>query len=204
MKIIYTRTSTIDQKTDRQRIHEKDYEIVIEDKISGSVPFFDRPGGIKIYNLLNEGKITSLSVWQVDRLGRNLLDILSTIKTFTNKKININFIDQSLNTLLADGTENPIATMFISMLGCISEMTRNQILENQRQGIQIAKLKGTYRGRKAGSNEDIMEWAKKEKVSKVQKLLKKGVSFKMIQETLDCSPNFINKVKKNLIVEENK
>jgi DNA invertase Pin-like site-specific DNA recombinase len=204
MKIIYTRTSTIDQKTDRQRIHEKDYEIVIEDKISGSVPFFDRPGGIKIYNLLNEGKITSLSVWQVDRLGRNLLDILSTIKTFTNKKININFIDQSLNTLLADGTENPIATMFISMLGCISEMTRNQILENQRQGIQIAKLKGTYRGRKAGSNEDIMEWAKKEKVSKVQKLLKKGVSFKMIQETLDCSPNFINKVKKNLIVEEKK
>lgn len=199
MKILYTRTSTLDQKTDRQRITEKDFDLVIEDKVSGSIPFFERDGGRKINNLLKENKITSLSVWQVDRLGRNLLDILSTIKLFSDNKININFIDQSLNTLLENGTENPIATMFISMLGCIGQMNRNQILENQKQGIEIAKIRGTYRGRKTGSKEAVNDWATKNKVNKVKALLIKGVSYKMIQDALDCSPNFIGKVKKNLI-----
>jgi len=199
MKILYTRTSTLDQKTDRQRITEKNFDFVFEDKVSGSIPFFERPEGKKIYTLLSENKITSLSVWQVDRLGRNLLDILSTIKFFTDSKININFIDQSLNTLLENGSENPIATMFISMLGCIGQMTRNQILENQKQGIEIAKIKGTYRGRKTGSKEAVSDWATKNKVNKVKALLSKGVSYQVIQDTLNCSPNFIGKVKKNLI-----
>jgi DNA invertase Pin-like site-specific DNA recombinase len=199
MKILYTRTSTLDQKTDRQRITEKNFDLVFEDKVLGSIPFFERPEGKKIYTLLLENKITSLSVWQVDRLGRNLLDILSTIKLFSDSKININFIDQSLNTLLESGSENPIATMFISMLGCIGQMTRKQILENQKQGIEIAKIKGTYRGRKTGSVEAVSDWATKNKVNKVKALLNKGVSYRMIQETLDCSPNFIGKVKKNLL-----
>jgi len=180
-------------------VKEKEFDLVVEDKISGSVPFFERPGGIKILNLLEDRKITSLSVWQVDRLGRNLLDILSTIKLFSDRKINICFIDQGLNTLLEDGKENPIATMFISMLGCIGEMMRNQILENQKQGIAIAKLKNVYRGRKPGATEKQEDWVKKEKVAKVKALLEKGVSYQLIQDTVNCSPNFIIKVKKTLL-----
>jgi len=46
MKVLYVRCSTIDQKTDRQRVSEKDYDLVIEDKCSGAIPFFEREGVI--------------------------------------------------------------------------------------------------------------------------------------------------------------
>ena len=49
MKVLYVRCSSIDQKTDRQRVSEKDYDIVIEDKCSGAIPFFDREGGFVFF-----------------------------------------------------------------------------------------------------------------------------------------------------------
>jgi DNA invertase Pin-like site-specific DNA recombinase len=52
MKVYYVRVSTVDQKTNRQRINEKEFDLVIEDKCSGSIPFFERDGGKKILNLL--------------------------------------------------------------------------------------------------------------------------------------------------------
>ena len=52
MKVYYVRVSTVDQKTDRQRINEKEFDLVVEDKCSGSIPFFERDGGKKILNLL--------------------------------------------------------------------------------------------------------------------------------------------------------
>jgi len=50
MKILYARVSTSDQRTDRQRINEKDFNLVIEDKCSGAIPFFERNGGKEIFN----------------------------------------------------------------------------------------------------------------------------------------------------------
>jgi hypothetical protein len=38
---VIRRVSSIDQKTDRQRVNEKDFKIVVEDKCSGSIPFFE-------------------------------------------------------------------------------------------------------------------------------------------------------------------
>ena len=45
ISILYVRVSSLDGKTDRQRINEKDFDRVIEDKCSGSIPMFDRDGG---------------------------------------------------------------------------------------------------------------------------------------------------------------
>ena len=68
MKILYTRVSSIDQRTDRQRINEQDYDLVIEDKCSGSVAFFEREGGKEILSYLEKGFIDSYlgaHVWLV-------------------------------------------------------------------------------------------------------------------------------------------
>ena len=89
MKVLYVRTSTLEQKTDRQRVNEKDYDLVIEDKCSGSISFFDREGGKEIKKLVDEGLIQTLSVWQIDRLGRDLRDIMNTIHYFNQKNITI-------------------------------------------------------------------------------------------------------------------
>lgn len=55
MKVLYTRISSVDQKTDRQRITEKDFDMVIEDKCSGSIPFFEREGGKEVLEYLKKG-----------------------------------------------------------------------------------------------------------------------------------------------------
>ena len=92
MKVYYVRVSTVDQKTDRQRINEKEFDLVVEDKCSGSIPFFERDGGKKILKLIDRNILTSLSVWTIDRLGRDLLDVLHTIQFLSEKGIRIHFI----------------------------------------------------------------------------------------------------------------
>ncbi len=44
-RVLYARVSSLDQKTDRQIVDAKSYDLVIEDKCSGSIPFFERDGG---------------------------------------------------------------------------------------------------------------------------------------------------------------
>ena len=129
--------STLDQKTDRQRVDEKCFNFVVEDRCSGSVPFFERNGGKEIKNLINKGCKFTLSVLTIDRLGRDLRDIINTIHFFTENKIIIHFASQGLSTLDNAGKENPIAKMMISILGVVGEMERTQIRERQIEGIKM-------------------------------------------------------------------
>ena len=99
MKVFYVRVSSLEQKTDRQRVSEKEYDLVVEDKCSGSIPFFEREGGKKIKQLLDKKIITSLSVWTIDRLGRDLLDVLNSIQYLSERGIRIHFIQQGLISL---------------------------------------------------------------------------------------------------------
>ena len=82
---------------------------MVEDKCSGSIPFFEREGGKKIKQLLDKKMITSLSVWTIDRLGRDLLDILNSIQYLSERGIRIHFIQQGLISLDDEGKENPIS-----------------------------------------------------------------------------------------------
>lgn len=196
MKVLYCRVSTLDQKTDRQRVSEKDFQLVIEDKCSGSVPFFDRWGGQEVMKLIKEGVLTSFSVWQIDRLGRDLRDIINTIHFFNGQKISINFISQGLTTLDHNGKENPISKMMISILGIVGEMERSQIRERQMEGIRIAKLKGVFKGRTKGSSEDILSFLSKDKNKKALDYLKKGYKAVEISKLTGLHLNTITKIKK--------
>lgn len=196
MNILYVRCSTIEQKTDRQRVNEKDYALVVEDKCSGAIPFFERQGGKEIKTLVDNGVLNCLTVWQIDRLGRDLRDILNTIHYFTQRQIPIHFISQGLKTLDDGGNENPIARLTITTLGIIGEMQRNQIRENQMQGVRLAKLKGTYKGRKTGSREDVLKFLNKEKNKKALEYLKKGYKAVEISAIVGINLNTITKIKK--------
>ena len=139
MKVLYVRVSTLDQKTDRQKNESKEFDLVIEDKCSGAVPFFQRDGGKKILTLIEKGMITSVSVHSIDRCGRDLLDILSVIKFMNEHLIPMFFIQQGLRTIDDKGKENAISKMMISILGTVAEMERSRIRENQKEGIELAK-----------------------------------------------------------------
>jgi len=196
MKILYCRVSSLDQRTDRQKVNEKDFQLVIEDKCSGAIPFFERQGGIEIKKLIEKGIITSLSALSIDRLGRDLRDIMNTIHYFNQHNICIHFISQGLTTLDGNGKENPISKMIISILGVVSEMSRSQIRENQMQGIKLAKLRGAYRGRSVNSCEDVLSFLGKEKNKKALEYLKKGYKNKEAAKLAGVHINTVTKIKK--------
>jgi len=196
MKVLYTRVSTVEQKTDRQKVNEEDYQFIIEDKCSGALPFFERNGGKEVLNLINKEVLHDLYVWQIDRLGRDVRDILNTIHFFNQKGICIHFVSQGLRTLQPEGQENPISKMIISILGVVGEMERSQIKERQLEGIKIAKLKGVYLGRKAGSTEDTLQFLSKPNNKKALDYLKKGYKKNEVAKLVGLNVNTITKIAK--------
>jgi len=196
MKVLYVRCSSIDQKTDRQRVNESEFDLVIEDKISGAIPFFERQGGKEVKHLADEGVITKLFIFSIDRAGRDLRDIMNTIHYFTTKGICIEFISQGIRTLDDEGKENAISKLIISILGTVSEMHRNQIREAQLGGIRLAKMKKVYKGRKTGSKEDTLAFLSKEKNKKALELLKKGYKGVEVVKIVGININTITKIKK--------
>ena len=199
MKVLYTRVSSIEkQKTDRQLVNANEYDYVIEDKISGSTEFATRPGGTEIINLIKKGVLTELAVWEIDRLGRSIRDIVNTIHYFSENRICIYFINQGLRTLNEDGSENPISKLIINIMGVIGEMERNQLKERQYQGIQIAKARGVYKGRVEGTKEDVLTFLSKPKNKKTIDLIKKGYKGVEISKIVGIHLNTISKIKKQL------
>jgi DNA invertase Pin-like site-specific DNA recombinase len=175
VKVLYVRVSSSDgQKTDRQRITQDNFDLVIEDKCSGSIPFFERQGGAEILKMIKKGCHLKLSVWQIDRLGRNLRDVINTIHFFSQRKIPISFEAQGLRTLDESGNENPISKLIISILGVVGEMERDQIRERQREGVLLAKQKGIYKGRKPGTKETPTAFLNKNRNKKALILIEKG------------------------------
>lgn len=199
MKVLYTRISTFEQKSDRQTQNAKEYNIIIEDKCSGATPFFEREGGKRIEKMVSKGQVTSLFVHQIDRLGRNLLDILNTISYFNKKGICIHFIQQGLRTLNDDGTENQISKMIISILGVVAEMERNLIKERQKEGIAIAKANGIYKGRKSGTSISTLDFLNKPKNKKAIEFIKIGKLKKSeVAKITGLHINTITKINKAL------
>ena len=196
MNLLYTRISTLEQKNDRQVKNANDFDYVIEDKCSGATPFFERDGGKRIEKMISKNQVTKISVHQIDRLGRNLMDILNTCAYFNKKGICIHFIQQGIKTLNDDGTENPISKMIISILGVVAEMERNLIKERQAEGVAIAKANGIYKGRAKGTKETNLDFLNKPKVKKAILYLNNGMKGVEVQKLVELHPNTITKIKK--------
>ena len=195
-KILYCRVSTIEQTTARQKNDLEAYTMVLEDKCPGNIPFFERPAGSQIMGMVEaEGMVPfMLCVSSIDRLGRNLRDIVNTIHYFTERKIPVHFLTQGLATIQPDGTENPITKMVIAMLGVVGEMERAQIKERQREGIAAARLRGDYTGRRSGSVEDIATFLSKPANKRLAKLICSGRSASEAAKLVGVSQNTALKV----------
>ncbi|OMP30644.1 recombinase family protein [Mangrovimonas sp. DI 80] len=175
MKVKYIRVSTQEQNTARQKKNESEFDKVYVDKISGVISFFERPQGKKLIERINQGKINEVHVLSIDRIGRNILDILTVCEFFTNSNVNL-YVENIGMYSMVDGKQNPIFKMIVSVLGNVSEMERNNMLERQRQGIEVAKAKGVYKGRLYGSRMTTEEFLSKYK--KVANELKNGESLR--------------------------
>jgi DNA invertase Pin-like site-specific DNA recombinase len=190
--IKYIRVSSRDQNVDRQ-LSDLEYYI---DYCSGSVKFEDRPFGKRIIQEVEKGLIAKIHVHSIDRLGRNTVDILTTIDFF-NKKCVILYIENLGISNLLNGKVNEVFNLIISVLANVSEMERRTLLERQQEGIQKAIQKGIYKGRLKGTKESSEKFISK--YPHVVKLLKKGnLSLQEIALITKVSKSTVFKVNKYL------
>jgi DNA invertase Pin-like site-specific DNA recombinase len=196
MKVKYIRVSTVEQNAERQQKNENDFAKTYVDKVSGSISFFDRPQSKKLINDITGSKIDEVHVVSIDRVGRNILDILMVCKFFTNNNVNL-YVESIGMYSMVDGKPNPIFKMIVSILGNVAEMERTNMLERQKQGIEIAKAKGVYKGRLYGSRMTNEEFLKKYK--KVEVELQNGESLRRAAKLGECSLGVAQKVKRLIV-----
>jgi DNA invertase Pin-like site-specific DNA recombinase len=199
----YSRTSTVLQNSARQietfKSHEGfDPSRLFVERIQGNIPFMERPEAVKLFDeLTNQKEPCTVVVDSIDRLGRNLIDILHTIDLFTKNKINLKSIKEGFTTLLDNGDVNPMAQLVISCMGSIAEMNRNQIKQRALEGIKVAQALGKYQGRKVGavqSDEKLLQ-----RHQSIVKKLQKNISIRDITEITGASSATICKVKKVMV-----
>ena len=113
------------------------------DKASGKDT--ERPEFQAMMNYLRDGDV--LLVCSMDRLARNLSDLLDVTKQLQNKGVTIRFLKENIE-LSPTGETSAISKLLLAMMGAVAEFERSMIRERQREGIALAKARGAYLGRK--------------------------------------------------------
>lgn len=149
MHIGYIRVSAEDQNTDRQ-LDGIALDKLYTDKVSGKN--IDRKALQSCLSDLQKGD--TLHVHSIDRLTRNLKDLLSLLSILGNRGINVYFHKEKL---MFSSESSPFQTLHLHIIGAVAEFERAFIRERQREGIAIAKAKGKYKGRKKTLSQAQME-----------------------------------------------
>jgi DNA invertase Pin-like site-specific DNA recombinase len=137
----YIRVSTVDQNTDRQ-LEGVTVGKTFTDKASGGSK--DRPALDALLEYVREGD--TVHVHSIDRLARDLGDLLSLLQTVTGRGVSVVFHKERLTFTGEDN--NPFQTLQLQVIGAVARFERAIIKERQREGIAKAKTRGVYRGRK--------------------------------------------------------
>jgi len=196
MKVYYSRVSTLEQNDERQLQDLNGFDYILTDKgCSGSINLFDRPKGSQIKNLIDQKKLTHLEIHSIDRLGRNTIDVLKIWKDLTDLGIKVVCRNPNLTNFKNDGTEDEVSGMIISILSIMASFERKSILERQKEGIQLAKLKGKFRGRKIGTQESKEKFIEKPRNQKILNYLEKKYPYSEISKICECSFSTIQKVR---------
>jgi DNA invertase Pin-like site-specific DNA recombinase len=197
MKVLYSRCSTISQNPSRQLTKSKEYDYVLTDYCSGSIPLFERPQGSQIKKLIEEGHKVSISINSIDRLGRDLLSTIQVWDELTKKGIKIICQNPNITNITDEGKVDKFSELMMSILSTMSSFEKTLIKERQMEGIRIRREKGLYSGRRIGTTETIDRFLLKKKNQQIIDYLKKGTySYQEIGKIVGCSTTTITKVKK--------
>lgn len=191
MKAKYIRVSTTEQNSARQQ--EEGFKIY-EDKISGLIPFTDRPMAKRLLDDVDKGIISEVYVHSIDRLGRSQLDILQTIKMLTEKGVNVVAQKEGLHTMV-DGKENPYSKVILGIMATFAEFEVNQKKERQREGIRMAQKRNVYKDGRGGSEaKTIEQLLTNEKNAKAINKWEQGYSIREASALAKISPTTLTKL----------
>ncbi|QWU46016.1 MULTISPECIES: recombinase family protein [Bacillus] len=145
----YARVSTQDQNLVRQLKQLSDYgcDYVFEEKVSGATT--DRPELLRMLDNLREGDV--IVVTELARITRSTQDLFKLIETIKEKGASIKSLkDNWLDTT----SDNPYSTFLLTVMAGVNQLERDLIRTRQREGIELAKEHGVYKGRPKKYDDD--------------------------------------------------
>lgn len=139
----YIRVSTQDQNTARQ-LDGITLDKVFEDHASGKNA--ERPTLKSCLDYVRDGDV--LHVHSIDRLARNLQDLLGIVTQLREKGVTLKFYKENLTFVGSseNGQADPFQELQLHIIAAVAQFERTLILERQREGIAIAKRNGKYKG----------------------------------------------------------
>lgn len=180
MIVIYTRVSSESQSTESQI---PDLERWVSAQVVGEpIEWFTdtfigtsmkRPGWDAVEKAIENGIVSKIVVWSLDRLGRAPAEMMRLFDVLKSRKINLISLKQGFDL------STPAGMLMAGMITVFSRFETEQRRERQRAGIEAAKLKGKYTGRRPGTT--------KASVIRAKNLKDKGRSYGEIGKILGIS-----------------
>ena len=142
----YCRVSTADQTTDNQvrEIEAAGFKVdpkrIVTETVSGSVAAMERKGFARLVDKLEAGDI--LIVTKLDRLGRNAMDVRSTVDSLAREGVKV-------HCLALGGVDltSPAGKMTMGVIAAVAEFERDLLVERTQAGLTRAKAEGKALGR---------------------------------------------------------
>lgn len=149
MHVGYVRVSSPDQQALRQ-LEGVSVARVFTDAVSGKNT--QRPGLKACLDFIRDGD--TLHVHSIDRLARNLQDLMRMLSDLTDKGVTVHFHKEKL---IFSSDDNSFQRLHMQIIGAVAEFERELIRERQKEGILQAKKLGKYKGRKCALNAEQTE-----------------------------------------------
>lgn len=153
--IAYLRVSTDDQTTENQRRQiEGRYKVskwFVEENVSGTIPAAQRPAMGALLAYVREGDV--VVVVAIDRLGRNTIDVLTTVEFLKDKGASVVSMREGFDLA------SPAGKLMLTMLAAVAELERENIKVRQMAGIQRCRAEGKRLGRtKTIEDASVAKW----------------------------------------------
>jgi DNA invertase Pin-like site-specific DNA recombinase len=141
---LYLRVSTGEQTVENQRrdleaaAAQRGWEVMAtyaDEGISGAKGRDKRPGLDAMLKDATRGRFDMVMCWAVDRMGRSLVDLMSTLQELHGAKVGLFLHQQALDTT------TPTGRAMFSMLGVFGEFERSMIQARVKAGMARAKEK---------------------------------------------------------------
>jgi len=171
MQIGYARVSTKDQNLHLQReaLDKAGCNKIYEDKARGTKA--PRKGLNLALEVLREGD--SLVVWKLDRLGRNVKDLVTMVGELEQRGIHFKSLTDNIDTSSTAGR------FFFHVMASLAQMERELLVERTRAGLDAARKRGRIGGRKRAMTDSKLQSAKR--------LLADGIPHKDVASNLGVS-----------------
>ncbi|WP_449622237.1 recombinase family protein [Robertmurraya sp. Marseille-Q9965] len=141
-KIGYVRVSSTSQNPSRQfqQLSEFGMDIIYEEKVSGATK--EREQLQKMLEDLQDGD--TIYVTDLTRITRSTQDLFELIDLIRNKKASLKSLK---DTWLDLSEDNPYSQFLITVMAGVNQLERDLIRMRQREGIELAKKEGKFKGR---------------------------------------------------------